>query len=137
MQRPDPDAAFFEDWRTWADLGGERIEYPPARRGQPKWWCDLQLNVPELDHQPGFILRVPADRDVQDLILPLHPTRYRMQMCGGKPRDIYQQGNYQQMFYLPAAHWQPLRAVLPRIAALIAAKHQQELVAIHRSYRHG
>lgn len=120
--RPDPDGAFFEDWRGWRDLGGGNERYPPARRHRPVYWCELRLDVPELGHQPGFVLRVPGNKLVHDLILPLRPTRYRKRMCGGKPANVYEEDNYQQMFYLPAARWQELRAVLPRVKAIITER---------------
>lgn len=120
--RPDPDGAFFEDWREWRDLGGGNERYPPARRHRPAYWCELLLDVPELGHQPGFVLQVPGNKVIHDLLLPLEPTRYRMRMCGGRPADVYQQGNYQQMFYLPAGRWSDLRAILPRIKTIIAAR---------------
>lgn len=123
--RPDPDGAFFEDWRAWRDLGGGAERYPPARRHRPAYWCELRLDVPELGHQPGFVMQVPGDKMVHDLLLPLRPTRYRMRMCGGKPADVYQQSNYNQMFYLPAERWRDLRAILPRIMTIIAARQRR------------
>lgn len=112
--RPDPDAAFFEDWSQWEDLGGGT---------PPLWHCRLHHNIAALERQPGFALRVPQDAHIRDALMRCgatkgRPSRYR------SARSTAYDMEAEHWFYVPAARYMSLRAALPGIRAIIMRRTQ-------------
>lgn len=110
--RPDPDAAFFEDWSEWRDLGGGWCyRYPPARRNDPLYHCTLMTRVPEMGNKPGFVLRVHGDSRIRDML-----KRAGAFQRHHKPDYGYgYQYEARCWYYVPVARWRELRAILPEI----------------------
>ncbi len=111
--RNDPaDAAFFEDWSRWDNIGGLVEPYAP-RRGAPVWWLSLGLWSLGLGKVPSFTLCLPMHSEVHVLI----------KRCGGV--QIVRRGtpaNWHaasaRHWYVHAERWRDLRSALPKIEAI-------------------
>lgn len=120
--RPDPDAAFFEDWSEWDNLGGGMV--PPRRYGgkpHSAYWCVLHHRVPALGNAPGFALRVPSNQMIHTALARCGAVRDRPSTYASSRSSSYD-GEAEHRYYIPAAQWRQLRAELPGIKAKITAQ---------------
>lgn len=120
MQR-QRDAAFFEDWSEWRDLGSRprgshisaQMGYRPASGAVPHYHCLLRHRLPH-DGRPGFEMAVPQSIRIARLLKSV-PGAYEPRFRSG-PYGAFDE------WYVPAESWEALRAVLPAIKAAIGAR---------------
>lgn len=101
----DRDAAFFEDWSSWASLDG--------REGrQSHYYCLLRRRDARMGGRPCFEIAIPEQEPISRLLRAVPgckkhpPVKYHRIGVGPGPDTVY---------FVPAEHWAALRRALPAI----------------------
>lgn len=118
VERPLPADAdpFGLPWADWYNLSGEnRI------RGArwPKYICELHRDLHELDHAPGFALRLPSTGEMVRLMAQFDPVRlptHPLWRGGPMAHWMYER---QHWFFVRLPYWRPLRSALPEIKSRV------------------
>lgn len=118
------DASFFENWSAWTNLdamperprddrGAAIIYGSEGLRPWSRYYCLLRPNVRWMGG-PCFEIGVPPDIHIHRMMLALPGCKrhYRVTYHSFRPGP-----GVENTFFVPAEHWQPVRAALPAIKA--------------------
>jgi hypothetical protein len=119
------DAAFFEDWSEFERLDG--LPNRPSKGGLPVRWGNVGLRDYSEYYAilrrsvacvggPAFEIRAPENRPICDVIRRL-PGACQDPRINGRDRVAYRR--YQNLWFVPAEHWQAVRHMLPQLRAMI------------------